>query len=138
MKLFTFLTYCTAALAGVVLMVTENNTDVQVRGVDEVTETAYQPSLAKLLSHDPKSAYEEARRAAGHSLYRGTYYYFMNCNMLEPGEEIHPATRKAQWLLNNYNCFHAGLVVGKTSWIGREYKATYIHIKSLIDTADIF
>ncbi|KAK1980175.1 hypothetical protein LZ30DRAFT_724061 [Colletotrichum cereale] len=141
MKLFSLLTYCTATFASIAPLTTNlTNTDVKVREAGKVVETAYQPSLTKLLSRDSESAYEEARRAAGRagrSLSAGTWYYFMNCNDLDEEYGYEAATtRKGLEMMQTYHCSHVGLVVGKTSWTGRKFKATLIHLRAFTKGLD--
>ncbi|KAK2026560.1 hypothetical protein LX32DRAFT_654611 [Colletotrichum zoysiae] len=132
MKLLLLLTYCAAVLASLDAPFW-NDKAVQERG-SAVNSTNDGANLGRLMSRDSSEAYQEAERAAGGYLRPNAYYYFMNCAI--GSKQYRPKTSLGRWAYSEYGCSHVGLVVGKTAWFTKKFKATYIHIKLFRDGFD--
>ncbi|KAK1951978.1 hypothetical protein LY78DRAFT_675247 [Colletotrichum sublineola] len=73
--------------------------------------------------------YEVAQAAVPTQLIPGAYYFFMNCETVEPGYRY--GDPGGQYVVDKVGCKHVGVVFGQVSESGNDFVAWYLHPKVL-------
>ncbi|EXF78805.1 hypothetical protein CFIO01_01644 [Colletotrichum fioriniae PJ7] len=132
MKFLHILSYCVIA-SGLAVPNTAPEAEVSVRNPAQAVSVRTDTfSSAGIFSRDQSKAWREAEKVVGRPLEHGKVYYFMSCN---PAYRNHYATRDAylKYVIDQTDCVHVGLVVGKTSKWFKKFEAEYLHVRVDVD-----
>ncbi|OHE90218.1 hypothetical protein CORC01_14491 [Colletotrichum orchidophilum] len=98
-------------------------------------ETSRLPHEVKLVPRATTDAYKVVQAAIPTQLIPGDYYFFMNCETVEPGYRYSGGLEGGQYVVDKVGCSHVGVVFGHVSDSGDDFEGWYLHPKAKIRTS---